>query len=197
MYSPEQWQIYVNPEGARYYVNATLGMVTDTAIHQAILFEGVMKAFHELKTMEACATTPASQNTEIFVQLQGDEAVACKKCNYYIVDHDKQTEFWYHSMDVSQFGICDATSESHVGLALQEQYWVHTEYYPHRPVSKYLRDELVGILRHGQLGAFWSFIVYNNVNKRVNYRYDDVRHVHFLLQCRPMREVHQALDEVW
>lgn len=35
---------------------------------------------------------------------------------------------------------------------LQEHYWTHVEFYPHRPVAKHLRQELLSVLRHAQAG---------------------------------------------
>lgn len=39
-----------------------------------------------------------------------------------------------------------------VGYVLQEQYWVHCEFFPHRVVPQNLKRQLVDIFRQGRAG---------------------------------------------
>ncbi|KAJ3551678.1 hypothetical protein NM688_g4569 [Phlebia brevispora] len=157
-YLPSEWTLYINPEGAQYFVNPTLNLVTDTAITRPRLYECILKGFRELQGVASGIENALSQGSECFIQAQEVPDVTEEhcKCNYYLVDHDTQTEFWLHPINPYDLGIAQVTSESHIKHILQKHYWTHVEYFPHRPVSMKLRKELINVLRHGQLDMMTS-----------------------------------------
>lgn len=106
--------MHVNPEGAKYYVNAFINVVTDTAIHSAHLYDCVLRGIRECNDLAKQAQITLPQQSELFIQVPDGETVSEKNCscNYYLVDHDTQTEFWLHSIEPRDMGIVHVSSES-------------------------------------------------------------------------------------
>lgn len=155
-YIPSGWQEHFNPEGARYFVNRSRHVVTDSAITEEDVYEALQGALREFDAAVALLEKPLPQDCELFIQLEGEDDLDCCKWNYYLVDHSTRTEFWLHQTDTYAMVLGRITTESHLKLVLQKHYWTHVDYYPHTEISLQLRQELVNILRHGQLDVMTS-----------------------------------------
>ncbi|KIP11931.1 hypothetical protein PHLGIDRAFT_113994 [Phlebiopsis gigantea 11061_1 CR5-6] len=142
------WIEHMHPEGARYYVNCTLAIpvVTDSCLKGedilCIITEGLL-VFQDL----AAKSPKLPPTTELYIRVENETE---RECGYYLVDHATQLEFWLEKVTTTQIGLDQVSSEAHFRFALQEHYWTHLEYFPYRPVSFELRNELKGIIRHGQ-----------------------------------------------
>ncbi|KAK7694683.1 hypothetical protein QCA50_001871 [Cerrena zonata] len=152
---PEGWTAHLHPEGAVYYVNAKLRTVTNTHIQDGVQYQRLCDAISEIQNTISNLEWPLPPDYEIHLQLDTDS----DKCGYYVVDHDKQLEFWFE--DVHSFKDLDlwrVSSRANLNYKLQEHYWCHVEYYPHRSVSKRLRLELFSFLRYCKTDILTSMV---------------------------------------
>jgi len=142
---PEGWVAHTQPEGSVYYVNTGSKVVTDSPIFEVGIYQKICAAIQvvlfNLKDMESLPT-----DYEIYLRASSDSV----KCCYYMVDHNSCMEFWLQDHPSSELKLTAAVSVSHLKYTLQEHYWIHREYFPHRPVSDGLREELINVLRHGR-----------------------------------------------
>jgi len=145
---PTHWTMYIHPEGAVFYVSTRedITIVTDAPIGDAATLEKVNAGIDKFWVAISSRASKLPKNTELYICANRDDYA----CGYYLVDHDAQVEFWLEDVDMSTMGIPQVSSEAHIKYVLQEHYWIHTEYFPHRPVPVYLRIELVDIIRHGR-----------------------------------------------
>ncbi|KAI0076092.1 hypothetical protein K474DRAFT_1598760 [Panus rudis PR-1116 ss-1] len=150
--TPPEWIRHIHPEGAPYYVHSILHITTDTNIENAEYYNRIGEAISEVGSLLDATGLKLPQDYEIVLQW---DALSCK-CDYYMVNHDNQTEFWLSEQHSEDLDIASAASWRHAGHALTEHYWTHIEYFPHRPVRKHLRLELVAILRHARIDQMTS-----------------------------------------
>ncbi|PSS37766.1 hypothetical protein PHLCEN_2v459, partial [Hermanssonia centrifuga] len=155
-YMPPEWTTHVSPEGGRFFVNSIMQVVTDTNIYDLQLYQRLQYGITEFQALSSQLDKGLPNHSELFIQLANPADEKCGQCNYYIVDHDTQTEYWLHPVDPYEMGIFRVTSESHIKYALQVHYWAHVEYFPHRPIHSTKRGELINILRHAQLDHLTS-----------------------------------------
>lgn len=167
---PNPWTMHIHPEGAKFYVNSLINVVTDSNITMPDIHDKIARGIRGVQNLLSTTLGYLSKQTELYISAETEE----NQCDYYFIDHDNQTEFWAESMNAAHLGLEQACSLPHISeqtiyylylctqgfswfpseYALQEHYWTHVEYFPHRPVSKDLRMQLVNILRHGQLGMY-------------------------------------------
>lgn len=165
------WVRHTHPEGAIYYHNAILNIVTDSQMECRSIFDKVTAAAKAVDQLASNYQGKLPHSSELYITA-GDDSDS--PCGYYLVDHDTQTEFWLGNVNTADMGFQQISSLSHLSElsippikisgktnhtgatehALQEQYWTHIEYFPHQPVSQELRGELAAVLRHGQLGMW-------------------------------------------
>jgi hypothetical protein len=88
-------------------------------------------------------------------------------CSYYLVDHDTQTTFYLDETDTACLDLPDVCSMDHLSvfsfflticnncliwsseLLLEEQYWIHLEYFPmHKSLPSFAQSSIIGILTH-------------------------------------------------
>ncbi|CAL1695755.1 unnamed protein product [Somion occarium] len=143
---PMEWTAHVHPEGARYYVHNVLGIVTNAPLHIPSLYDRLCIAIAEVGGIIAELQCSLPHDYEVHLQLD----YASNRCDYYAIDHDKQREFWFMDSNSDELKLPAVTSLTHLEHTLQEHYWTHVEFYPHRPVAKHLRQELLSVLRHAQ-----------------------------------------------
>lgn len=92
---PEGWTAHLHPEGAIYYVNTKLRLVTNTPVHDAAKFEQLCGAIAAIQNIISDFQWTLPQDYEIQLQLDTDSS----KCGYYAVDHDRQIEFWFEDVE--------------------------------------------------------------------------------------------------
>ncbi|KAH9950360.1 hypothetical protein B0H21DRAFT_723117 [Amylocystis lapponica] len=150
VYLPPGWNSNVNPEGAPYYVNRSLAdplvVVTDVPLHIHELCDKVLLAVEQIQYVIKTSEYVLPSNCELYVHVDD----ATEDCGYYLIDHDCRTEFWLHDFDSDSLGLPAVASAAHLKFILQEHYWTHVEYFPHRPIEATARKELIDILRQAR-----------------------------------------------
>ncbi|TBU35274.1 hypothetical protein BD311DRAFT_829155 [Dichomitus squalens] len=148
------WVAHFNPEGTQYYVNATKRLVTDDPIDHPDIWAKISAWITRLDTLIETDGMALPDDYEIFLSVATDD----DGCKYYFVDHTTQTVFWIEEIDPErhELELPPVCSVAHLRFALQEQYWVHNEYFPHRQVPQKLRKELVDIFRQGRADQLTS-----------------------------------------
>ncbi|GJE86139.1 hypothetical protein PsYK624_022190 [Phanerochaete sordida] len=145
---PVQWVQHPHPEGATYFINNLINVVTDSNILRADIFGVFMEGVGQVQSLAANLDIKISASVELYVRAElGKE----NKCHYYLVNHQARTEFWLNDNDLVDLGFSRVVSRPHLRYVLEEHYWTHVEYFPHNPIPIHLIRELVSILRHGQL----------------------------------------------
>ncbi|EMD34996.1 hypothetical protein CERSUDRAFT_107036 [Gelatoporia subvermispora B] len=132
--------------GAIYYANTqgNLPIVTDAAIDNPVIMMTLQRGIDSLLLLLKEMELGAFPNMEIYITT----LPAATECYYYLIDHGSQKEFWLHDTDMAALGMSPVSSRIHTKSILQEHYWTHVEYFPHRPVALRLRIELMDIFRH-------------------------------------------------
>ncbi|KAJ8598069.1 hypothetical protein M405DRAFT_802979 [Rhizopogon salebrosus TDB-379] len=143
------WKSYVHPEGALYLYNATGSRRTYTEANiDENLFRALDGCVGALYDDLLCDDSGdiGTDDIELVVQLTLEKNEVY--CQYYFVDHNARMLFWLHdpkkvaeSLFSALQGVYDP---SHMGYALEEEYWVHCERYPNHKMN---RVELVKELR--------------------------------------------------
>lgn len=153
-YLPMSWAHHVNPEGANYYVNnaGAVCVVTDAPLHKQDIREKIHASVEKIHILVEHLGFKLPADCELYIK----PCSTSDKVSYYFVDHDSQTEFWLQNVDSEELDIPDVSSIEHLKYILQEHYWTHVEYFPHRSVSTKHRDELVNMLRHAQVDQLTS-----------------------------------------
>ncbi|OCH87071.1 hypothetical protein OBBRIDRAFT_827936 [Obba rivulosa] len=143
---PMDWKMYIHPEGAVYYVNTSSKMpvITDTPVDNPAALKKLEQGIRVVWASMVESQMAVISNAELYIYAEPD----ADKCKYYMVDHDSQTEFWLEDAEMSSLHMSPVSSNTHLKYILQEHYWAHVEYFPHRPVPIYVRIELIDILRH-------------------------------------------------
>ncbi len=111
---PPEWTTHVSPEGGRFFVNSIMQVVTDTNIHDLQLYQRLQYGITEFQALSSQLDKGLPNHSELFIQLANPADEKCGQCNYYVVDHDTQTEYWLHPVDPYEMGIFRVTSESHI-----------------------------------------------------------------------------------
>ncbi|EIW86260.1 hypothetical protein CONPUDRAFT_148355 [Coniophora puteana RWD-64-598 SS2] len=101
----------------------------------------------ELEECESRAESTASNNTP-----GGEVARTYQfKTRYYFVSHSTRRLFWVENFDITPLfeDLKGVRTKSHMGLAVEQQYWQHCEFFPYnRPVGENIVDELKEIVFH-------------------------------------------------
>ncbi|KAI0825103.1 hypothetical protein BC628DRAFT_1321119 [Trametes gibbosa] len=145
------WTVCFNPEGATYRTNDKKHIVTDVlSEHSDILLRWATHLEAQIKALDL--TLPEEYEAYLKVDEEG------KTCRYYFVDHLNQTVFWLEDIDPSRhdIGLLPACSVAHTRYLLQEQYWRHCEYFPHRAVPEKSKRDLINIFTQGRADLLTS-----------------------------------------
>jgi hypothetical protein len=110
---PVNWTKHIHPEGAPYYVNGSLHVVTDSDITESSVFELVNRTIGEVQALSLAAKSVSSNSVELYIRVDDAEE---NKCSYYLVDHATRTEFWLHSMTNADLGLQQACSAAHLSV---------------------------------------------------------------------------------
>jgi len=78
-------------------------------------------------------------------------------CKYYFVDHATRRLFWLDGGRTDELDLPMVSSDDHLKILLEEQYWNHVEYFPnHIKLSPSVEFEVRGILTHSAADSFTS-----------------------------------------
>ena len=106
---PSGWVKHLHPEGAAYYVNSLLSLVTDSSIFRPEIFASLMKAHGIVQTLATHHGFTFTPDTDLYIRC--DEP---KTCYYYLVDHDRQVEFWLNELATDELNFHRAISTEHL-----------------------------------------------------------------------------------
>lgn len=109
--SVNPWSRRIHPEGAVYYVNAMLSIVTDSDLRVRHIFDKITKGTKSFDQLVSGYSEKLPQSTELFLTIEDSSD---HDCGYYLVDHDTQVEFWLKEVDAAQMGIQQINSVSHL-----------------------------------------------------------------------------------
>ncbi|OCH96112.1 hypothetical protein OBBRIDRAFT_363125 [Obba rivulosa] len=151
---PDAWATVINPEGSPFYVTecGAISVVTDSPIQEAGISEKLAKGIGRVRSQIEDLAFKLPRNAELYIRADKIK----ETCSYYFVDHDSQTEFWLQDIEMTTMGMPEVSSVKHIKYILQEHYWTHVEFFPHRLLPKHLRVELVDVLRHARADQMTS-----------------------------------------
>ncbi|KAG5726407.1 hypothetical protein E4T56_gene9944 [Termitomyces sp. T112] len=144
-YLPSQWSVHIHPEGQLYFFkDATIPVVTEAYVYDPNLMEKVERCIKAIEYFVLQKQIVLPDNVELFIQIEGND------CSYYLIDHHSHMQFWLDDLETNEMGIDMVTSPSHLGLALQELYWIHVEYFPThlKSLAPRVLEDLIGVLSH-------------------------------------------------
>ncbi|KAJ8586107.1 hypothetical protein M405DRAFT_377999 [Rhizopogon salebrosus TDB-379] len=153
------WKSYVHPEGALYLYNDTVGRRTYTeAIIDKNVFLAVDMCVAALygNLLRDVSGDIRTDSIELVVQLKVLQTEAGQTqvyCQYYFVDHKARILFWLHDPHKATenlFGALPGVYDlSHMGYALEQEYWMHCERYPNHELDRVkLVKELRELVMH-------------------------------------------------
>lgn len=149
---PEGWISCIHPEGAVYYIHHKMKICTDTPIYDTALYADLRVAIDEFQQLAERLNVSLPEDHELYLQIDTINKGFC----YYLIDHDRQMQFWLQDVYSYDLNLPKTASMAHLDHILQEHYWTHVEYFPHRPVNLELRSELLGILYHARIDQMTS-----------------------------------------
>ncbi|TFK93460.1 hypothetical protein K466DRAFT_580908 [Polyporus arcularius HHB13444] len=153
-YIAQGWTVSVNPEGSPFYIHRDKHLITDDPIQQAGICDKIMESEKRLSLLVETEGLKLPDDYECYITCDAES----DKCKYYYVDYSTQTVFWLEEIDperhdINMAPVCSVAQMKHL---LQEQYWLHNEYFPYRSVPSSLRKELVAVFRQGRADQLTS-----------------------------------------
>ncbi|KAI0756958.1 hypothetical protein C8Q80DRAFT_1280418 [Daedaleopsis nitida] len=144
------WTCHINPEGSPFYVNFSKHLITDDPIQQEDIVNKITQWERRLETIIQADGMQLPNDYECYMTVDPRS----DRCKYYFVDHTTQTVFWPEEIDPERhnIGISPVCSTAQMKYVLQEQYWLHQEYFPYRAVPNDLRKGLVDTFRQARAG---------------------------------------------
>jgi len=125
---PTGWHEEHHPEGAPvfFFSSEACHAVTDNPIRDPRTLAHIESCLDAivLKVKEAGITLPDCWH--ICLSLDFDTS----SCNFYLVDHTKKMLFWPEDVDMTEIGLAETSSPRQLYHALNEQYWIHAEFFP-------------------------------------------------------------------
>lgn len=142
-----RWEPIAHPEGALYYYDSTRRIYTDADLSRPPTLSAI-DAFADQLYNDA-HTNPnvdITNKTELVI-----EDIDENTCGYYFVEQDTRCIFWLERFD-TEF-LCDnvrrVKNMGHIKHAIEAQYWVHCELFPHENrVTPVVLEELKQMIMH-------------------------------------------------
>ncbi|KAJ3488256.1 hypothetical protein NLI96_g2973 [Meripilus lineatus] len=144
---PVDWVRFTHPEGAVYFVNTTLHIVTDVQMQDAAVQAHMLEVIDQFQGWLTGLKISLPVYHEVYLLPDG---IGSDKCKYYFVDHGARAQFWVESVESCGLGLPPAVSLEHLRCVFHEYYWTHMEFFPHQVVPVELRLDLLGVLRHAR-----------------------------------------------
>lgn len=169
-YLPLHWSAYTQPEGSRYFLrDGAIPVVTEANIRLAEVHAKIEYWIREIETRVSEGKISLAENAELYLDLEEQS----DSCLYYFVDHTNCVLFWLELLTSDTLSLMPSVSASHfrtylpyvkyrqhsvseTGLALQEQYWSHVEFFPsHRIAKQSLQlSQLINIFLYAKNGVY-------------------------------------------
>ncbi|KIJ66259.1 hypothetical protein HYDPIDRAFT_109254 [Hydnomerulius pinastri MD-312] len=154
MYSeaaPDGWRRIVHPEGPRYFFQEDKQVFTDIDLTEPknLVDIEVYVDFLREKERQVLPNQHLGARTQLVIQLVevDDERGWC----YYFVNHSSRVVFWVDNFgaEVLFENLEGVISDSHIGYAIEAQYWFHCEMFPTcMPLSPDHVHEVWGMIVH-------------------------------------------------
>ncbi|KAF8578970.1 hypothetical protein K439DRAFT_1638397 [Ramaria rubella] len=141
----DDWQPYVHPEGQIYYYHTSHHAITEANLQNRntlCKINNWLKEFHQAREHLYFELPPAY---EVLLELDLEE----EGCRYYLIDHERQTLFYLDDANNDHLDLPEVCSTTHLGIWLEEQYWIHLEYFPmHRALPPSVQPTMMAMLTH-------------------------------------------------
>jgi hypothetical protein len=138
----------VHPEGNPFFYNKELRLVTDNNVRDAAilsLLEAACANVHRQRQDDATKLPYA----DLYLRLQHGNVA-----DYYFVDHINRNLFWLHDISSLDLDLPEAVSPLHLGHVLEDEYWVHVEYFPCSVFNlTHTTQTLLAVLSAGRIGV--------------------------------------------
>ncbi|KAG8929753.1 hypothetical protein FRC02_005101 [Tulasnella sp. 418] len=162
---PLGWYDYIHPEGAKYFYNPALRLITPSDILKQDIWEFIVEAFRNMveSIKEKGRELPLS--TEVYLELQSDASHG--ECRYYLIDHNTRVVYWAEDISTEKLGLEAVASPEHMSALmpfyylipnsssriieslLTPEYWLHVEHFPmHNIYPLGAEEELMAVLGH-------------------------------------------------
>ncbi|KAK0237921.1 hypothetical protein EDD85DRAFT_1004952 [Armillaria nabsnona] len=170
---PDEWLVYIHPEGARYFfrerkISECTGNYHDAMISSGCLLPRIFTDINLYDLDEMELITKFMVDMEAYIRAKGinidpnvDLVFDLRQnpldgnicCAYYFASHDDRSIFWLDDFNASYFDRWDqikgVTSASQVGHEVESQYWYHCQLFPTcREMDIKTINELRDILIH-------------------------------------------------
>ncbi|KAG8929304.1 hypothetical protein FRC03_008937 [Tulasnella sp. 419] len=146
--TPVGWYPYTQPEGAKYFYNPSLRIVTPSDICNPENWDVIMKAFERVIELIKLKDRELPITSEIYLEIQTISPQ--RECRYYLIDHSIRIPFWLDDISTEELGLEAVESPDHMRSMLIPEYWLHVEHFPmHNLYPLEAEEELIAILAHG------------------------------------------------
>ncbi|KAG8926427.1 hypothetical protein FRC02_008893, partial [Tulasnella sp. 418] len=142
---PVGWYAHVQPEGASYFYNPFLRIVTPSDVCLPGVSELIVTAFERITSIMRQKQRELNLASEIYIELGGSPTQP-QYC-YYLIDHNCRIPYWITDITPDVIGLEPFSSEDHLKSLLNQEYWLHVEHFPmHNLYPLEAEDELICIL---------------------------------------------------
>ncbi|EIW81951.1 hypothetical protein CONPUDRAFT_152843 [Coniophora puteana RWD-64-598 SS2] len=161
------WKRVVHPEGALYWFHEKQRVFTDAPMANPAFREAATQSIAQLGEMVSVGQYHVPEDAELVLELhkqrsKADNGVSGRHSSrkkptyrfsvgYYFVTHKTRRIFWLEEYNITSLfeNLKGVTNKGHMGLAVEQQYWQHCEFFPYaRPVRQNIIDELSEIVFH-------------------------------------------------
>ncbi|KAG1779959.1 hypothetical protein EV702DRAFT_1211427, partial [Suillus placidus] len=141
------WTPLAHPEGALYYYDSTCRIYTDADLSKPSTLSAI-EAFADQLYNDAQTNTNVDITSETELVIEDiDEST----CGYYFVERDTRCIFWLEKFDAQTLfeNIRRVRNMGHIKYAIEAQYWIHCELFPHENrVTPVVLEELKQMIMH-------------------------------------------------
>ncbi|KAG1796070.1 uncharacterized protein HD556DRAFT_1362699 [Suillus plorans] len=142
-----RWKPLVHPEGALYYYDSSRRIYTDADLSKPSTLLAIEAFADQLyNDAQANPNVDITSKTELVV-----EDIDENTCGYYFVEQDTRCIFWLERFDAETLfeNIRRVKNMGHIKYAIEAQYWIHCELFPHENrVTLVVLEELKQMIMH-------------------------------------------------
>ncbi|KAJ7754474.1 hypothetical protein B0H16DRAFT_745519 [Mycena metata] len=152
--APLGWTRCSHPEGASYFFHAERRVFTDASLFDGATLQFINLQidiiFNFLRAYNIALKAGVDLVLEEYKYSDGSPG-----CQYYFVDHQDRSVFWFDEVDATAFRIAQEvnglTAAAHIRHILQVQYWNHCELFPESlKLTHEILDELRDIVLYAR-----------------------------------------------
>ncbi|KAJ7020246.1 hypothetical protein C8F04DRAFT_1403752 [Mycena alexandri] len=142
-----EWTPHEHPEGALYFRYVEKNIFTDVDLYNPDELRRLTFCVEAILRYPRAAKLLASSVVNLVLDILPNADQGHLKCSYYFVDHSERVILWIHDFPMSQLvawrRVPGITSDTHIKLGLEVEYWRHAEYFPSAlPISMSVLREL-------------------------------------------------------